>query len=242
MDKDKPREAILLHNAGGCPLFLNPQYKILSKQGIKKICPDLPGHGENTGKLKTSIEEIAANIWSEADEHGLAFPSIIGLNYGACVGIEMGYQQPDRVSALVLLDPPLLMESWVVKLVQDHIQELYDEGFVNFAEHLVRNVMKKGCDEDKKMAISSFQKIKRMTLAKVYEGLLHWDKSAKEKLSHCSIPLLHIQSENPFCQEDPLGKICPQAKHVQIKGTGPWLSLEKPERVNQEIIQFLGIK
>ncbi len=235
----KHNEAILLHNAGGCSHFLDDQYQMLQQHGLKTISPDLPGHGKNSDTPKASVEDIAKDLWLEADKAGLTSPIIIGLNYGACIGIEMSAQRPQSVSALILLDPPLLMDKWVIQLIKDHIAELNDESFVGFAEHLVNNVMKNENQQHKKMAISSFQRIKRKTLADVYTGLLDWDKLAREKLSQCKIPILHAQSEHPFCQESALNKICPQVKTIRLPGTGPWLSLDAPEDVNMAIQEFL---
>ena len=197
----KQREAILLHNAGGCSHFLDSQHQMLIQYGLKTINPDLPGHGKNQSNPKTSVKDIAEDVWLEADKAGLTSPIIIGLNYGACIGVEMNDQHPQSVAALILLDPPLLMANWITQLVQVHIEELHNEDFIDFAEHLVKNVMNNNNPQHKEMAISSFQRIYRKSLADVYTGLLDWDKSAKEKLSKCNIPILHQQSENPFCQE-----------------------------------------
>jgi pimeloyl-ACP methyl ester carboxylesterase len=70
------------------------------------IVPDLPGHGEST-KLRGSYTPayFASVILGLFDELGLDRAAVIGNSMGGRIALEAAAESPDRVRALVLLDP-----------------------------------------------------------------------------------------------------------------------------------------
>lgn len=231
---------VLIHNAGGNHQFMNPQFEHFS-HSARVLSIDLRGHGESDKpKQNYSIKTFAEDIIYLCQTHGIKKAVFVGLNFGANVAIEIA-NLSSLVSHLVLIDPPILMEPWVVKLVQDHIDDLHKPSHENFAENIVNSVFLNTDENNKKIAIGAFETTDKAALASTYENLLKWDKESIQKLKYCTMPVLYIQSSQPFCREDDLRKYCPHVVAGKVAGAGHWASIETPDQVNSMIKRFLEI-
>lgn len=90
----------------------------LAEHGYRSVLVDLRGHGHSTGKWITYGQLESTDLIQVADElvrRGLAEQGlgVIGMSYGAVVGIHWASQDP-RVRALVALQPYSDLESAVV--------------------------------------------------------------------------------------------------------------------------------
>jgi len=73
------------------------------------IAIDSPGHGESDVPLqKMSIEDFAYQIWSALDVLEIHKVDIMGHHTGAKVAAEMAWQQPDKVSNIVMVSALVL--------------------------------------------------------------------------------------------------------------------------------------
>ncbi len=167
--------------------------------------------------------------------------TIVGLNYGANVALEISKHKPLLISELVLMDPPILMENWVKKIVAHHIEELKVPGDINYAEKFIDGVLMYKKKKNVAIATKAFKGVKNSTLVSVYENLLEWDKGSFERISEYKKPILHIQSQTPFCSEDKLKKFCSHAVTSRVFGSGHWMTLEVPEQVNAMIKRFMEL-
>jgi hypothetical protein len=132
------------------------------------------------------------------------------------------------------------MESWVKRLINDHIAELQDPYRLNFAEALVKTVLLNPTDKTKSIAITAFNTTSRAALISTYQNLLEWDKFSQQKIRNCNMPVLNIQTSYPFCNENSLAKLCYNIITRKVVGSGPWATLEVPAQVNVIIEQFLN--
>ncbi len=70
------------------------------------MAPDLRGHGESEASLPVTVEGFAADLIPLIDEEG---PVVLaGFSFGSWVAMEIWRKRPEGVSALVLVDPPLV--------------------------------------------------------------------------------------------------------------------------------------
>ena len=231
---------LLLHNAGGNLHFMNYQFQHLSKKG-RVINIDLRGHGESdkpNSNYRMSL--YAEDIIALCNALTIKEVTVIGLNYGGVLGIELANNH-NFVSELILIDPPMLMESWLQHLILKHIGELQDPSINFFSQKLVDSVMIKATEEDKVMAIKAFDSTLKPALISTSKDLLEWDLSSKDKIQKCDFPVLNIQSSQPFCSEESLRKVCKQLVCGKVVNSGPWASLEVPNQVNSMIDRFLNI-
>jgi pimeloyl-ACP methyl ester carboxylesterase len=232
---------ILLHNAGGNLHFMDYQFDHLALKG-RVVSVDLRGHGQSDkpdGNYAVSI--FAEDLNSLCQGLVIEEAVVIGLNYGAVVAIELANLTPQLVSELVLIDPPVLMESWVKQLVQGHVDELQGPPFNTFSKQLVESVVMKATKEDKEMAISAFDTTSRSALICTYQDLLKWDGTSADKIRQCTMPVLNVQTSNPFCPASSLQTLCPHLVNEKIVDSGPWATLEVPAQINAMIDRFLNI-
>lgn len=234
------RGIVFIHNAGGNNNFTRKQAEYFAKLGHHVINIDLPGHGESKPSPRGyDVTLLAEDVTSLCKECSMNAVSVVGLNYGGIIGAEMAYGEPNLISDLILLDPPILMEDWVQQSIRKHIEELVNESTENFAENLVQEVTTRASQEDKNLAVKSFDKISKNILASIYTNLLAWDSDSSTKLKKIKCPMLHIQSQHPFCPEETLKNICPQIITTQIPDSGHWMTMDAPDQVSVLIKDFL---
>ena len=80
---------------------------------------DLPGHGESaTPRASYAIDDLADQLASILDAHGVPRAHVAGMSLGGCVAQSFAGRYPERVAKLVLADttpqyPPALKNTWI---------------------------------------------------------------------------------------------------------------------------------
>lgn len=237
------KNMLLIHNAGGNHAFMQKQAAYFGDIGFNVLNVDLPGHGNSSIKttFSFSIEDITVEIADLAEHLSFNNAVIVGLNYGGNIALQLANSYPKLVSHIILLDPPILMAEWVKDLVHAHVNELRNPHIENFAADLVESVGIHMNSQDKQVATEAFSTINKDNLAKVYENLLLWDVDSENKIKNCKTPMLHIQSQNPFCAESTIKDLCPHVITARVVGAGHWMTMETPEQVNDMIKRFVRI-
>lgn len=89
---------ILLHGSGGDSSVWEEQFS----ENITIIAPDLPGHGQSDGPLRSSTREYA--LWLDAfiRELGIKIFFLAGHSLGGAIAQEFSRAFPHRVSGLIL--------------------------------------------------------------------------------------------------------------------------------------------
>lgn len=70
-------------------------------------CPDLRGHGTSAHLPPWTLEQHVLDVLDTVDDLRLERFSLIGISFGGNVAARVAAQAPERVNALVLLDPAL---------------------------------------------------------------------------------------------------------------------------------------
>lgn len=74
------------------------------EQGYRLIIPDLRGHGRSTNPLTTfTFRQAALDVFALLDYLGIGQCKAIGLSNGGNILLHMATQQPERVTAMVLV-------------------------------------------------------------------------------------------------------------------------------------------
>lgn len=234
------RQFVFIHNAGGNHQFVEPQFQYFSQFG-NVLSMDLRGHGSSDKPPQDyTIQGFADDVSYLCESQGILEAVFVGLNYGANVAIELAAKSP-VVSHLVLIDPPVILDTQTVRGIQAHIDDLQNPTCIDFAETLVDQVFLHTKNENKQLAIKAFDTTSKTALASAYKNLLEWDKESKKVLAQCEMPVLTIQSSIPFCTEESLQEICPHLKVSKVVDSGHWVTLEVPNQVNSMIERFLEI-
>lgn len=83
------------------------------------IAPDLRGHGRSPAGSPATIERHVSDLLAVLDERQVESAVVIGHSFGACLGLNFLAGAPDRVQALVLLDPAMAQPAELVSALSD---------------------------------------------------------------------------------------------------------------------------
>lgn len=231
---------VLLHNAGGNSNFFTHQVNALKQHG-KILMIDFLGHGKSDKPDQAyDLEQNAKDVVALCKSINIHQFILVGLNYGADVGIEMATITED-MKAMVLIDPPICMNKKVVGLVQGHIDHLNDDKKPHNPKELVNDSFLHTNDENRLIGEESFTTIPRQSLASLYEHLIQWDKKSSEKLKSIQIPMLCILTDAALCSADEIKKHNKAIKFGKVVDSLYWATLEVPDQVNAMIIRFLTV-
>jgi pimeloyl-ACP methyl ester carboxylesterase len=230
------KQFLMVHNTGGNHFFLAPLIEILQGLG-EVIAPDLRGHGESDKpKEPYSVEELGEDLLELAKVVGKQKLILIGLNYGATLCEWMARKKPELFSHLILLEPPLYMEKDVQEAIWAHAQELHKMDPKVCAARLVDSVVKGELDLEPLKA--ALEKTPQEIQAKIYQQLIAYDRERviEEKLE---IPTLLMRVEESFSKKGVWQELYSPFEEITVRGSGPWLSLEKPHFISKEIKRFI---
>ena len=97
---------VLIHGWSSNAWFLHPQMEHFSKNH-RGVNVDLRGHGRSDAPEQDyTIGVFADDVAWMIAELGLDRPVVAGHSMGALVAIEMGATFPDKIRAVVMIDPP----------------------------------------------------------------------------------------------------------------------------------------
>ena len=102
LDPKKPTIAFL-HGAGLDHSLYGLQSRYFGYHGWNVLALDLPGHGRSEGPPVSSIEGMAAWIFSVLDSLKINTVSLIGHSMGSLVSLECAAGKPDRVERIALI-------------------------------------------------------------------------------------------------------------------------------------------
>lgn len=162
---------------------------------------------------------------------------LIGLNYGANVGIVMNELAPGLITHLILIEPPIFMEPWIVKVVEQQIEDLKNPS-ETLSQNIVDAVMPNGSPQDRTIALLSMKNTPTNVKSSTYANLLEWDKHHNFQ---CQVPTLLIQTTQVFCKEEALKSHFTNLQVGRVVGSGPWANLEVPAQVHSMIDRFLEL-
>ncbi|MGD8815404.1 MAG: alpha/beta hydrolase [Anaerolineales bacterium] len=100
---------ILIHGLGGSRREWEAVIPILQAKGIKPLCLDLLGHGDNqkpTDPSQYHVAEIFANFQAWLLQHQIQRPfTMVGHSLGGYLALRHALDHPSAVRSLVLVDP-----------------------------------------------------------------------------------------------------------------------------------------
>ena len=228
---------LLVHNSGGSHEMMKYTAAHFSKRG-KVIVPDLLGHAaSDSPKVEYTLNFFAESIIQLCKHENISRVIFIGLNYGADIGIEIAKMTPSLISHLILIEPPIFIEPWVVKVVEQQIKDL-ENPREEWAQETVNSVIMKASDYEREISLKALKLTPAFVKASTFKHLLAWDK--KHSFS-CSIPTLMIQASQPFCTEEKARMVFSNLQVGRVVGSGPWVNLEVPSQVHSMIDRFLEI-
>ena len=101
----EPAEILLIHGLGSRASDFS---RLVSRFGTEPstVAPDLRGHGTSEASLPVAVEDFASDLVPLLDDEGPL--AIVGFSFGSWVAMELWRMRPGMVSAVILVDPPLI--------------------------------------------------------------------------------------------------------------------------------------
>jgi 3-oxoadipate enol-lactonase len=248
----KPSDAaiVLLHGILFDGRMWRGQIEPLASLG-RVIVIDGPGHGRSEAPPRFSLEDNADALLDVFAELGVVRAVVAGLSWGGMVGMRFAAQHPEKVAALALLDtsadpetpadrvryrlltafsrrygvPPAVMSGEVVP-------KLFSAGFAREKPDVVEAYMR---------AAVGFE---RDGLARACLAVLVKRTPFTGRLSKIRAPTLVLtggeDKATPVAKAQAIANGIAGARLVVLEGVGHMSAIERPERVNAELVPFVA--
>ena len=95
------RTVVLLHGAGGTGRRWNAQ--LAGIDGHWLIAPDLPGHGQSEGEVRSSVADYSEFVFDFMKALGLSRFVIGGHSLGGAIALDFTLTHPDPVEGMILV-------------------------------------------------------------------------------------------------------------------------------------------
>ena len=230
---------VLVHGAAMDGSVWRHQAEALASDGFEPIAVDLPGHGDSEGEPSVTIKGYAGWLLaylSVLDES----VHLVGHSMGALVALETAVARPDLVRSVTLLgvadrmpvNPDLLtgIEAGNVAMLSTMTSWMHAREPVGVPEWNVGDT--------------------RAVLERSRPGVAFADLSACNDYpgaagtaATVSVPLLLILGDQDLMTKPsgagPIESAASDATTVLVEGAGHMLMVERPEGVNEALVQFL---
>ncbi|RBW69515.1 alpha/beta fold hydrolase [Bacillus taeanensis] len=240
-DIGKGEPLVFIHGLGSRKEAWKSQHELASR--FRLIIPDLRGHGQSPIKKELTVKNFANDIIALLNHLNIRSAHICGLSLGGIVAQQIYRNSADRVKSLILCNtvsyiPPALGKLAVRKRL-DSISRLSEEEYINLTVYncLYNKVNPKMIADTKKAFL-----IHKETYIKSAEAAV--GKNFIPMLPFISIPVLVIGSAEdhvtPAMNAMQTHLLVPHSKLVIFDKTGHISNIEKKEKFNQIVDEFLG--
>ena len=232
----------------------HPQIADLQKN-YRFIVPDLWRHGQS-GALTHStytIATLANDYWQFSQSLALKKFALIGLSVGGMWATEMALNQPEAISALVLMDTYVGAEpktTQAVYLGMLNEIEAAQQLTADLAGNVAPYFFAKDTFREKPEVVKTFIQSLITAPAQHIAGKVALDRAIftrdclLNKLSQIKVRTLVIVGAGdlprPVAEAQEMVKLIPNARLEIIPKAGHICTLEQPERVNQVLREFLN--
>jgi len=234
---------LMVHGLGGTSNVWGSQANALQKF-FKVIRPDLEGSGRSPATGDLSIQGFVDDLVALLDSENIEAAHLIGHSMGTIICQHMAVQHPARVKSLVLLGPVHGLPDPARDAIRGRGEKARAEGMTELADILVQAATSKNT-----------QVHNEVTALFVRELLMRQDPEAYAKTCDAlagsqAADLSAIQCPVLILTGDEDGVAPPAATRTMARGIpdcaleilgrcGHWTPLERPNKVNESVINFL---
>jgi pimeloyl-ACP methyl ester carboxylesterase len=234
IDPHKPT-LIFIHGAATSKGLWQCQIDALADL-VNPIALDLPGHGDSKGEGFNQIGDYARSVIDFMDVIQADRAIICGLSMGGAIVQELLIRHPERFCAGILMHTGAKLK--VMPLIFDTIRKDYRQYF----EIMIHFAMAK--ETDKSRMTDLLKDIVAGSPEVALQDFQACDSfDVTDQLSAISPPVLVIIGDEDNVTPPKYGEFIKSkithAQLITIKGTGHVSPLEKPDKVNQALRDFI---
>lgn len=205
------------------------------------VAVDLRGHGKSDQPTQTyTIEGFADDLSWTIDQLGLEGAVVIGHSMGGAVTLQLAADVPDKVSAAIILDSPIVppeeFGGAMGQLAEGAKTPAYQDVIRGFMSQFV------GFQDDPDRAaqfVDEMASTAQHVTASCLQAYVDWDSAAAAEA--VQVPVLYVSSGPWFTQVEKFRELCPQLVTGQTVGSGHYHHMEVPDQVNAMIRRFVDI-
>ena len=247
---------VMIHGLGGCWQNWLENIRPIAATGRRVIAVDLPGFGySEPPEGEISISGYGRAVNALCDELDLGEVVLIGHSMGGFTSCETAIQFPERVERIVLISAagittsdiahqPVLVGARVAAalgtraaarsrqvVVRKRLRRPLYASFIRYPDLLATDFL-----------FESTQGSGRPAFNSALAAILGYD--FRDRLPEISVPVLIIWGSDdmlvPDSDADQFERLIPQSRKVVLDDTGHSAMMERPRRVNDLIVEFLG--
>lgn len=229
---------VLIPSAAGSVRQWSAQLEHL-RRTRRAIAVELRGHGESRtpARRDATVEQFSEDLEKVADGLMLDRFVLVGHSFGGAVAASYAARHPERVHALLLVDPASDGRQIPAELAQGFLQALSNEAtFRQTVEEYWAPMLADSRRDVRERVLSDLGRTPQDTVCATLSCLLSFDPvAALESYPGPKRSLITRFNEEPNSYQN-LVKNLPTEK---VEGVGHWLQLDAPEKVNAAIDRFL---
>ncbi|MEO8017311.1 MAG: alpha/beta hydrolase [Pseudomonadota bacterium] len=194
---------------------------------------DFSGHGSSPVSLgRYSYEVLVNDIAAVVAAQQLEIFILVGHSMGAAVAIEYAADNPQRVKALVLVDPPPAPGAIPPKQLNQMHDALDKDPYGFIEQYWKQQMFIDSRDAVKQRLLANLRKLPRNAAIELTKEAFAVDSSiALRRYRGPKSAIVTPRNDAPLS----LHKAVPGVSHVVVKGTGHWIHLDKPEEFNKTL-------
>lgn len=204
----------------------------------RAVAFDLRGHGESESPVGAdySLEGTAADIQAVVDALGLDEFVLVGHSFGGGAVAVYAGMHPDRVRALLFVDP--IGDQRSVSMQLDMLVQLLESpSFQATAGAYYEGILTNASSSVRESVLSALNQTSQEAIVGAFKSIAVFDPVAN--LEPFSGPMLTVISDlNNFPTS--LHNVVPDLPSQLITGTSHWLHMDKPDEFNSELDRFLA--
>jgi pimeloyl-ACP methyl ester carboxylesterase len=219
--------------------FFAPQAKHFARQH-RVVSVDLRGHGESDKPqgpypISAYADDVAAMI----DQLALGKVVAVGHSMGGITVLQLGAAHPDKVAAIVMVDPAPLVFPPELKAGVEGLVSAIEAGNQEPRRQFIANNLflptsdKKLVDDVLRVMMAAPSHV----AANAMKGILAFDGPAVA--ARCKVPALHLAATPPLNPPHVMSEQMPGVVHGWTVGAGHFNMMEVPDQVNGMIEGFL---
>jgi len=198
---------------------------------------DLPGHGKSPKASDYSIEAQAAAVLAVVPARSIW----IGHSMGAQVAIAAAVAAPERVAALVLLDPAFIAPHEKARAFGESVRsQLSRFDIPDMIEAFGRNQFVKAADPAAVEAlVATMRSTDPQVTRTVWDAIMAWDGRAAIQQVTC--PSLMIVVDKPLNRPADVARLNDKLMTGQVAGSGHMVQFEVIDQVAAMMRRFFEI-
>ena len=243
---DEARTVLLLHGLGANSESWALQIPELVNAGFRVIAPDARGFGKSTYPGgKHSIADMASDIHILMNCLGISKYDVVGISMGGTIALQMAIDYPENINKLILVNTFARLRILRISnlfYLATRMAQLYLVGLDPQARLVSKQLFP--LEEQEMYRTILYQQIMQSNLRGYRNSVQALARfNVTKDLGKLNLPTLVISGSDdntvPLRVQEQMTDHIPGSKHIIINSAGHAVTVEKPEKFNKTLINFL---